>query len=302
MIAQYSLLDKIELISIPDEALATEPMKKILAVPGRTIDEIKPGVYGKNQTNTEPVRVVGSWVGLSTYKDMDADIVYKLTKTLFEHIDELHAAAPFMSTITKDTALLHMNAPLHPGALEVLSRSWRRDRSGIDPAGLVSAVSFDRKSYCNVTEFGSERSLEQRSIDGAHLDGYPVPPFTRHVCLSHSRERTSSLNLGCLNVGEILAFLVPARRLDRQGYRNRTAFTSVPELRDSGTHDHSLWVAASLIHPCRSRAFYALAQQITKLQGAHPSPGLGCPCSGKVERPARAPTRACWISSESDVH
>ena len=130
VIAQYALLDKIRLISIPDEALGTEPMKKILAVPGRTIDEIKPGVYGKNQTNTEPVKVVGSWVGLSTYKDMDADMVYKLTKTLFEHIDELHAAAPFMSFITKDTALLQMNAPLHPGAL----RYYREVGVKIDPA------------------------------------------------------------------------------------------------------------------------------------------------------------------------
>jgi TRAP transporter TAXI family solute receptor len=129
-IAQFALLDKIRLISIPDEALKSEPMKKILAVPGRTMGVIKPGTYGPNQTNTEPVNVVESWVGLSTYADLDEDLVYKLTKTLFDHIDELHAAAPFMASITKDTALSQVNAPLHKGALKY----YREIGLKIDPA------------------------------------------------------------------------------------------------------------------------------------------------------------------------
>jgi TRAP transporter TAXI family solute receptor len=130
MITQFALLDKIRLISIPDDALTTAPMKKILAVPGRTMGEIKPGTYGPNQVNTEPTKVVESWVGLSTSKTMDEDLVYKMTKALFEHIDQLHASAPFMASITKDTALSQVNAPLHKGALKY----YREIGLKIDPA------------------------------------------------------------------------------------------------------------------------------------------------------------------------
>ncbi|MEZ5739920.1 MAG: hypothetical protein R3E68_10980 [Burkholderiaceae bacterium] len=52
------------MVGIPDEAFKTEPMK-ILSIPGHTIDEIPPDAYGPNQVNTETVKAVGSWVGLS---------------------------------------------------------------------------------------------------------------------------------------------------------------------------------------------------------------------------------------------
>ncbi len=116
-VEQFALLDKIRLIDIPQEAIDTPPMKKILGIPGRTMVKIPPDAYGENQVNTEPVKAVGSWVGLSTRTQMDEELVYQITKTIFEHIDEIHAAAAFLKGITTETALSEMNAPLHPGAL-----------------------------------------------------------------------------------------------------------------------------------------------------------------------------------------
>lgn len=129
-IAQFALLDKIRMIPLPDESLASEPMKKILAVPGRTIVEIPAGIYGANQVNTDAVKAVGSWVGLSTRTALDEQVVYKVTKAIFDNIADIHAAAPFMKSITKDTALLQMNAPLHKGAL----RYYREIGLAVDPA------------------------------------------------------------------------------------------------------------------------------------------------------------------------
>lgn len=116
-VEQFALLDKIRLITVPDEAINTPPMQKILNIPGRTMVTIPPDIYGPNQTNTEPVKAVGSWVGLSTRTDMDEELIYQITKTIFTHIDEIHAAATFLKGITTETALSEMNAPLHPGAL-----------------------------------------------------------------------------------------------------------------------------------------------------------------------------------------
>ena len=135
-VAQFALLDKIRLLSIPDESLSTEPMKKILAIPGRTIVEIPNGIYGANQVNTAPVKAVGSWVGLSTRTALDADLVYKVTKAIFENIADIHAAAPFMKFITKDTALMEMNAPLHVGALKYYREiGMKVDPSLVPPEG-----------------------------------------------------------------------------------------------------------------------------------------------------------------------
>ena len=44
------------------------------------------------------------------------DAVYKLTKSYWENIDEIHANAPFMSAMSLETAFQSLNIPLHVGA------------------------------------------------------------------------------------------------------------------------------------------------------------------------------------------
>ncbi len=116
-ISQYALLGRIRLIGLPDESFETEAMKSVLSVPGRTIEEIPPGIYGRNQVNTEPVKAVGSWVGIGTHVGVSEEVIYNITKAIFENINVFHEAAEFMKAITLETALREVNAPLHIGAL-----------------------------------------------------------------------------------------------------------------------------------------------------------------------------------------
>jgi hypothetical protein len=51
-----------------------------------------------------------------TRSDLSADIVYGMTKAMFEHLDELVAAHSAAKGIRLDRALLGMPIPLHPGA------------------------------------------------------------------------------------------------------------------------------------------------------------------------------------------
>lgn len=116
-IEQLVLLRKVRFLGIPEEAMDTEPMKEVLSLPGRTITEIPADIYGDNQVNTEAVKAVGTWVSLGTHKGVDEDLVYQITKTIFENLETFHNAARFMETINKDNALRQMNGKLHPGAL-----------------------------------------------------------------------------------------------------------------------------------------------------------------------------------------
>lgn len=116
-IEQLVLLQKVRFLGIPDEAMDSEPMKDVLSLPGRTIMQIPPDIYGDNQVNTEAVNTVGTWVSLGTHKDVDEDLVYQITKTIFENLQTFHAAARFMEAVNLDNALRQMNGKLHPGAL-----------------------------------------------------------------------------------------------------------------------------------------------------------------------------------------
>jgi len=114
-VQQYAAVSKIRMLGIPDAAFETEPMKKALGLPGRTILEIPAGVY-KNQVNEKPVRTIGSWVGLGTHKWLDEKVVYNMTKAFWENINDVYATAAWMKAITPESALKEMNIPLHVGA------------------------------------------------------------------------------------------------------------------------------------------------------------------------------------------
>lgn len=115
-IEQFALTRKIRLLGLPEEAFGTEAMKTVMALPARTVDVIPAKTYGNNQSNETDVKTVGSWVGLSTHVGVDENDIYAITKTMWDNIDELRAAAPWMKIINKETAFKFMNVPLHKGA------------------------------------------------------------------------------------------------------------------------------------------------------------------------------------------
>ncbi|AEA46471.1 TAXI family TRAP transporter solute-binding subunit [Archaeoglobus veneficus] len=64
----------------------------------------------------EDVKSVAVLAMLATREDMPEDVIYEITKAIFEHRDELVAAHKRAEDITLETALDGMSIPLHPGA------------------------------------------------------------------------------------------------------------------------------------------------------------------------------------------
>ncbi|WP_051539567.1 TAXI family TRAP transporter solute-binding subunit [Sulfitobacter sp. 20_GPM-1509m] len=112
---QLSAIGEFRVLGIPDDKVDSEGIQAAFNVPGRNFDYLQPQTY-KGQVNQEPVRMVSSIVGLGTHKWMDEEVVYNITKAIFEHHDDLVASAKWMEVITPENALMQMNAPLHVGA------------------------------------------------------------------------------------------------------------------------------------------------------------------------------------------
>ncbi|MGI9436764.1 MAG: TAXI family TRAP transporter solute-binding subunit [Geminicoccaceae bacterium] len=49
--------------------------------------------------------------------DVDDDVVYAVTKSIFENLDYIHRVDPLMADLNLENALAGMSMPLHPGAL-----------------------------------------------------------------------------------------------------------------------------------------------------------------------------------------
>ena len=84
--------------------------------PGLTLTAIAPDVYGKNQVNEKPVTSLFIYFGFSTSTDVPADVVYTVTKTLFENLKQFHATAKAAKNVTLASACKGLSFPLHEGA------------------------------------------------------------------------------------------------------------------------------------------------------------------------------------------
>ena len=78
--------------------------------------EIDGGVY---KAEPNPVLSIGDPSAFIIHKDVPDDIVYKMTKSIFEHQNEiLKAVGPFFNPFKIENALVGAEIPIHPGALK----------------------------------------------------------------------------------------------------------------------------------------------------------------------------------------
>lgn len=110
-IQQFALTKKIRLLDVPIEKLSINPAT------GGTVNEILAGAYGSNQVNEGTVRTHGAIVNFSAGMHVPEEVVYQVTKAIWENIGEIHETAQWMpSTINPEHALDLIAGRLHPGA------------------------------------------------------------------------------------------------------------------------------------------------------------------------------------------
>lgn len=111
LVEQFALTGKIRLVDVDMDRVEVDHMAAM------TLNEIAPDAYGDNQVNEEPVRTWGAMVNFSAGMHVPEDVVYELTKAIWEHRDELVQAAKWMETsIRIEDAATFIPSRLHPGA------------------------------------------------------------------------------------------------------------------------------------------------------------------------------------------
>ena len=117
--SQLTLTNKLRFLGASDKDWGTDAMKNTMKIPGRTQTQFAPDIYGANQANTKPVQTVAAWVGLYTRTDMPEEVIYKMTKSFWDHIDEMHNVAKWAKdAINLDNIFQSANHKFHPGAVK----------------------------------------------------------------------------------------------------------------------------------------------------------------------------------------
>ena len=67
--------------------------------------------------NTEDIETIGVKATFVTSKKVDEDIIYAVTKEVFENLEEFKSLHPAYQVLTKENMLKGLSAPIHKGAL-----------------------------------------------------------------------------------------------------------------------------------------------------------------------------------------
>ena len=117
-IQQLVLTSKLRFLGIPKSKLEAPGVVNFLKMPGVTVAVIPKGIYGKNHTNETGVTTTSVWGQVGIRTDIDANVVYKITKAFWEHIDEVHRKSVGFKDLTLANAFRETASPIHPGAVK----------------------------------------------------------------------------------------------------------------------------------------------------------------------------------------
>jgi TRAP transporter TAXI family solute receptor len=111
------------------EATSGRIKVRIIPIAGKTRDKmlaqypyyakaIIPHEFYPRALNTEDIETIGVKATFVTSKNTAEDIVYAVTKVVFENFDEFKNLHPAYKTLTKENMLEGLSAPVHKGALK----------------------------------------------------------------------------------------------------------------------------------------------------------------------------------------
>ena len=102
---------KVRFVPMPEEVIQKLVSKYPYYAPAKIPVEFYPGAANKKDVPTFGVKAT-----LCTSIDVPEDIVYAITKEVFDNFDQFKKLHPAYKVLTKESMLQGLSAPLHPGA------------------------------------------------------------------------------------------------------------------------------------------------------------------------------------------
>lgn len=91
-------------------------LEEFLKPPHRFQIEIPAGTYTSQVDNDKPVMSTGGTFNLAVSLELSEDMVYGMTKAIWENLEEMQQTAVTLQSVNPDQPFIGANVPLHPGA------------------------------------------------------------------------------------------------------------------------------------------------------------------------------------------
>lgn len=107
--------------------------RKYLGGGGRELRKVPAGTYKNQANNDKDVATDGFRHQLVVNRNPSDDLVYRITRTLFESLPEMHKTAAILSDVSLDDTFSLANVPVHPGALKYYKEIGKKVPAALMP-------------------------------------------------------------------------------------------------------------------------------------------------------------------------
>jgi hypothetical protein len=130
LVEQLGIKKKFRLLNAGDATKTAVWKKRYLGKPGRVTGLIPAGTY-RGQLGGDVVTGGGTFM-MVVRRGLDENMVYRMTKAIWENLDEIHKTAVTLRGIDRKNPFLSVNPPLHKGAIR-----YYREAGYKIPKGLM---------------------------------------------------------------------------------------------------------------------------------------------------------------------
>ena len=131
MVEQLGVKEKFYLLDV-GSSVTSEAWKKYVAMQGRESGVIPAGTYKHQLNNDKDVIVGANTFQYAVNRELPDEMVYQMTKLVWDNIEEIHKTAVTLQTMDKARPFTGINMPLHRAAVR-----YYREKGFSIPANLV---------------------------------------------------------------------------------------------------------------------------------------------------------------------
>jgi TRAP transporter TAXI family solute receptor len=120
LVEELMSIRPVRFLGITLDRIRSKEMQDYLGAVGRFPGTVKPKeLYGgKVVSEKEEIHLPGFALDMIVGEHVPEDVGYNVTKSYWEKLDEIHQADPTLRGMTKKSAFIGLNVPLHAGALK----------------------------------------------------------------------------------------------------------------------------------------------------------------------------------------
>jgi hypothetical protein len=136
LVEELQAIRPLRLLPVTDGDLQKPGMQKLITKAGNLLVTLKSGSYPGVVNNDRDMKMPGLGLMQVAGKHVPDDVIYKITKSFFENIDEIHKNNPAFKDWSLDDPFMVLNVPLHPGAYKYFKEKGVKVPENLMPPGM----------------------------------------------------------------------------------------------------------------------------------------------------------------------